>query len=506
MIVKTSSLRRKFIIFVLITIIPIATNSIISFIISKQITYSYDSMLNKMSITKEVKNSLNDSFNNFNKYILESSPESKQKYETSYDKAMNNLILLEGKSDLQSKYILRDLQNSLRSYKTSGDSAIAISSKQGGIDVYYDNYVFTKEIFSYSNTFLTQLSESYLSYNNEIYNKLKEKEKAVYKVLLFYIITALLISIIYTVFFLKNILEKLRELVDASKKVSYGDFSFYEGKKTFIYELDILSEAFSTMIHDIKKHINFIKEKAELEINFVKEKAELQMKLRNEEMNLLKYQNALKQSQLKVLQSQINPHFLFNTLNCINQAAIKENALQTESLITSVSGILRYSLRMMDRNASMEEEITVVKQYMFIQQLRFEDRIKFNLHVRGDLSKVIVPGMTLQPFVENAFIHGIEPKEEGGVINIDIWEQGEVCTVLIEDTGCGIDEETLNKIISEDIGFEHTGHTTGMGIRSVVQRLELIYGQKNIFRIESEKDIGTKVYLKIPIKELKDIC
>lgn len=495
MIVKTSSLRRKFIIFVLITIIPIATNSIVSFIISKQITYSYDSMLNKMSITKEVKNSLNDSFTNFNKYILESSTESKEKYETSYDKAMNNLILLEGKSDLQSKYILRDLQNSLRSYKISGDAAIAISSKQGGIDLYYDHYVFTKEIFAYSNTFLTQLSESYLSYNNEIYNKLKEKEKSIYKVLLFYIITALLISILYTLFFLKNILEKLRELVDASKKVSYGDFSFYEGKKTFIYELDILSEAFSTMIHDIKKHINFIKEKAELE-----------MKLRNEEMNLLKYQNALKQSQLKVLQSQINPHFLFNTLNCINQTAIKENALQTESLITSVSGILRYSLRMMDRNASMEEEVTVVKQYMFIQELRFEDRIKFNLRVRGDLSKVLVPGMTLQPFVENAFIHGIEPKEEGGVINIDIWEQGDVCTVLIEDTGCGIDEETLNKIISEDIGFEHTGHTTGMGIRSVVQRLELIYGQKNIFRIESKKDVGTKVYLKIPIKESKDIC
>lgn len=249
------------------------------------------------------------------------------------------------------------------------------------------------------------------------------------------------------------------------------------------------------MIHDIKKHINFIEEKAELE-----------MKLRNEEMNLLKYQNALKQSKLKVLQSQINPHFLFNTLNCINQTAIRENALQTESLITSVSGILRYSLRMMDRNASMEEEVTVVKQYMFIQQLRFEDRIKFNLHIKGDLSKVLVPGMTLQPFVENAFIHGIEPKEEGGVINIDILEQGDVCTVLIEDTGCGIDEETLNKIISGDAELEHTGHTTGMGIRSVVQRLELIYGQKNIFRIESKKDFGTKVYLKIPIKELKDIC
>jgi len=114
--------------------------------------------------------------------------------------------------------------------------------------------------------------------------------------------------------------------------------------------------------------------------------------------------------------------------------------------------------------------------------------------------------MTLQPFVENAFIHGIEPKEEGGIINIDIYEQGDFCTVLIEDNGCGIDKVTLNKIISEETELLHTGHTTSIGIRSVVRRLELIYEEKDIFNIESEEGIGTKVYLKIPIKEMKNIC
>jgi two-component system, sensor histidine kinase YesM len=143
---------------------------------------------------------------------------------------------------------------------------------------------------------------------------------------------------------------------------------------------------------------------------------------------------------------------------------------------------------------------------MHIQESRYEDRIKFNLNVNTDLTKIKVPGMTLQPFVENAFIHGIEPKEEGGIINIHIYEQESLCIVLIEDNGCGIDEETLNKITSENFEQEHIGHTTGMGIKSVVKRLELLYDHKDMFSIESKRGFGTRIYLRIPLKELEEIC
>ncbi|SKA88981.1 HAMP domain-containing protein [Clostridium sp. USBA 49] len=492
---KSNSLKSKFIIFVIIIITPIATSSIISLIISRKINNNYNSMLNKMSATSQIKNYLNDSFNNFNKYIQTNKVESRNIYEKSFQKAIETLNYLKENSDLESSYILRDLENSLQSYKTSADNTIKIYNRQSAIDAYYTDFMTTKEISSYCNIFIGKLSDSYLKYNNGIYIKLKEKEKFIYKILAAYIITSLLISLIYTVIFLKNILNKLKELVDASEKVSKGDFTYYEGKKTFIYELDILSEAFSTMIKSIKSHINSLKETAELE-----------KKIRDDEMKLLKYENALKMSQLKVLQSQINPHFLFNTLNCIIQTAVKEGALKTENLIRCVSGILRYSLSMMNRNATLEEEINIVKQYMFIQESRYEDRVKFILNIDADLTNIKVPGMTLQPFVENAFIHGIEPKEEGGIISIDIKNKDNLCIITIEDTGCGIDEETLKKIISKEKRKEHIGHTTGMGIKSVVERLELMYDDKNIFNIESKKGIGTKIYLKIPIKELKNIC
>jgi sensor histidine kinase YesM len=452
-------------------------------------------MLSKMSATNQIKRHLNDSLYNFNKYIQTNTNESKNIYEESFGEAINSLNYLKTDSDLQSRYILRDLDNSLQSYNNSALNTMKTYEEQSAIDAYYPGFVTTKEIAGYCNTFIAKLSDSYLSYNNEVYNRLREKEKFAYKVLAAYIVTALLISIIYTLIFLKNILNKLRELVETSEKVANGDFNYYEGKKTFIYELDILSEAFSTMINNIKSHINSLKETAELE-----------KKIRDDEMKLLKYENALKLTQLKVLQTQINPHFLFNTLNCINQTAVKEDALKTESLIRSVSGILRYSLSMMNRNATLEEEINIVKQYMFIQKSRYEDRVSFTLNINADVTKVKVPGMTLQPFVENAFIHGIEPREEGGVINIDISEKDNTCIVLIEDNGCGIEEEMLNKIISQETKQEHIGHTTGMGIKSVVERLELMYAEKDMFLIDSEKGFGTRIYLKIPMKELDRLC
>lgn len=492
---RGSSLKKKFIIFVIIIITPITTSNIISLIISKKINQNYNVMLNNISVTNEIKSHLNDSFLNFNKYILTNTASCKELYETDYKKAHDNVVLLQKNSDEHSRYILRDLLNSLESYNVAGDDTIKIYDQKFGVDVYYDQYVSAKDISSYCNTFISKLSDSYISYNNDVYRNLKNKEKFIYMILGIYIVTALLISFTYTIFFIKNILDKLQELVNASKKVSSGDFTYNKGKQTSIFELDILAEAFSTMINNIKEHISSIKENAELE-----------KKLRDEEMKILKYENTLKISQLKILQTQINPHFLFNTLNCINQIAMKEEADVTQGLIRCVSGILRYSLSMMDRNATLEEEINVVKQYIFIQSVRFEDRVEFNVKINADLTKVKVPGMTLQPFVENAFIHGIEPKEEGGIINIDIFEEKNFCIVVIADTGCGIDEETLNKIISEDSQHEHIGHTTGMGIKSVVERLQLLYNGKNIFRIESKKGFGTKIYLKIPIEGVEKLC
>jgi len=118
-----------------------------------------------------------------------------------------------------------------------------------------------------------------------------------------------------------------------------------------------------------------------------------------------------------------------------------------------------------------------------------------------DMKKVKIPGMTIQPLVENAFIHGIESKEDGGCIDISIEDENGTCSVIIEDDGVGIPKEILDKINTYNYDIQHIGHTTGLGINIVEKRLRYLYDKKDMFKVESQEGKGTKVYLKIPIME-----
>ncbi len=486
------SLKSKIVVFVIFLIIPLVTSNLISLIISKKLNDNYSLMLYKLNETNDVKNLLNESFNYFNEYFQTSDLESKKIYENNILKSVEKLSILEKNSDIESRYILRDLTNTIRSYKDQGDKTIELFAEQGAIDAYYDQYMSTRDMLSYCNSFVTKLNESYIKTNNAIYSKSKEKESELYNTLVLFIAMSILISTFYTLVFINDILNKLQVLINAAKNVSKGNLKEIRADKTDIIEINILYDAFDKMIRSLKGYINSLKENAELEA-----------KIKDDEVKLLKYENALKLSQLRVLQSQINPHFLFNTLNCINQTAIREKAYKTEGLIASASGILRYSLSRMERNATLEDEINVVRQYIFIQKARYDDRLAFSLDINCDIKDVVVPGMTLQPFVENAFIHGIEPKEDGGYINIKIYKESNECKVIIEDNGNGIEENTLRNIKEGGGAREHTGHTTGLGIKSVVDRLELLYGERDMFNISSKEGQGTKIYLRIPIRELR---
>lgn len=485
---KTKSLNSKFIMFVICLIIPIGICNIISLAMSKKIEDGYVNMLNNMLTTNEIKQHIDSSLDNFNQYILNGTQNKKDNYNSEIILAKEKISELKKNSDNVNQYILNDLDNTLQSYiEKSNNTIFAYENKEGYI-FYYDDFIAAKDIASYCDIHASTLMQNFLETNSIAYKKLNINSSTIYIAMTTYLILILALCVIYALSFIRNISKDLNGLVQVSNKVSKGNFEYYQGNKTDIYELDILTTTFNTMIKDIKELISSINEK------FILEK-----KLKEEEMKNLKYENALKEFDLKVLQSQINPHFLFNTLNCINSTAMMENATTTSKLIKSVSNILRYSLRSMSTNALLEDEINIVKDYIYIQECRFYDRIKFNLITDIDMKKVKVPGMTIQPLVENAFIHGIEEKEDGGYINITVCDENNECNIIIEDNGVGIPKEILDKINNYNYDAKHIGHTTGLGINIVEKRLRYLYNKKNMFKIESEEGKGTKVYLKIPI-------
>lgn len=487
---KIKTLNSKFIMFVICLIIPIGICNMVSLAVSKKIENKYVDMLNNMLITNEIKQDIDNSLDDFNQYILNGVENKKEDYVKEIFTIKQKIEILENRSDNDSQYILRDLENAVDSYEEYSDKTIFAYENKEGYIFYYDDFIEAKNIAYYSEEYASKLIQHYLETNSKEYKELNRNSNLIYISLSIYLILILSMCALYALIFIKNISKGLKGIVETSNKVSKGQFEYYEGNKTDIYELDVLTNTFNTMVKDIK---NFIKS--------INEKLILEKKLKEEEMKNLQYENALKEFDLKVLQSQINPHFLFNTLNCINATAMMENATTTNKLIKSVSNILRYSLRSMSSNASLEEEMSIVKDYIYIQECRFDDRIKFNLSVSMDMKKVKVPGMTIQPLVENAFIHGIEAKEEGGYINISIDDEEGNCNIIIEDNGIGITKEILEKINNYNYNYDtkHIGHTTGLGINIVEKRLRYLYNKENMFKVESEEGTGTRVYLKIPI-------
>jgi sensor histidine kinase YesM len=162
----------------------------------------------------------------------------------------------------------------------------------------------------------------------------------------------------------------------------------------------------------------------------------------------------------------------------------------------SVAGLLRYNLKRIDRSVTLFEEVAVLKQYMDIQKARFTERLNLHMEVDEECLFVRIPALTLQPIIENAVIHAIEPRVEGGTIWFRVKDEDDKITIEIEDDGMGMEKERIKHILEEST-VEMEGHSTGIGFSNVVKRLRLFYGYDHVIDISSNKGKGTKVMIHI---------
>ena len=192
------------------------------------------------------------------------------------------------------------------------------------------------------------------------------------------------------------------------------------------------------------------------------------------------------------LQAQINPHFLFNTLNVISRTALFEGADTTVDLIDSLASIFRYTLEYHD-DVSLKEELHFVSEYLAIQQYRFKERLRYSIVCPEELEDLRLPPFVIQPFVENAMIHGLEPMIEGGEISIVIKKENKRAIMTITDTGVGIDLEKFELALKQK--KQH------IGIQNIIGRLDLYFNGKSRVDLQKVNESGgTRVTLDLPIK------
>lgn len=284
----------------------------------------------------------------------------------------------------------------------------------------------------------------------------------------------------------KTIIVPVMKLADTSKKIAANDFFVEDVKVENKDELGELVRAFNKMKFATGEYITALEENRKtLDL------------LHEEELEKLAIEHELENMKFDLLKNQINPHFLFNTLNVIAGMANLEDAMVTEKMIRALSDLFRYNLKTTEAEVPLAQELKVVEDYMYLQQMRFGKRVTYDIRCEVDKELTIVPVFTFQPIVENAIIHGVSKKEEGGHIRIRIWEKENLLFIAVGDTGVGMEPEILENMRREL--SENNANFHGIGLLNVYKRVKTMY-QDGEVEIYSKAQAGTVVKLVMPKK------
>jgi sensor histidine kinase YesM len=302
-------------------------------------------------------------------------------------------------------------------------------------------------------------------------------------------IFAMLIGLLLT----NKLVNPIKKLAQVSMSMAQGNLDVESVSISSKDEIGVLANSFSIMSANIRKYVQDLKQKVEIE-----------KKLRLEELKIIRMEQLVKEARFEALQSQINPHFLFNTLNTISRTAMFENANKTVKLTRTLSNLFRYRLRQKISIVPMSQELYIIGEYVYLQKVRFGERLNYIEDVSDECKDVPVPVFLFQPLIENAIIHGIEPKMRGGKIRIKAIakndDSGQTHIIVrITDTGVGIPKEQLNKIRRFDITAGN-----GIGIANVYQRLRIASKQSGQLIIRSRPNEGTCVEIRFAKEAFMD--
>lgn len=279
-----------------------------------------------------------------------------------------------------------------------------------------------------------------------------------------------IVTIIVMLKFSREILRSVNSIVKAMGKTYEGNLEEQVSiTKEMSSEIETIAVAYNEMLNKLKSSTEKEKEAIALQ----------------------------QDAQIKALEAQINPHFLYNTLDTINWMAIDQDAFDISNAINSLAKILRYAISESDREVTIAEEIDWLKKYIYLQQLRLKEQLVFNIEVNSELYHDKIHKLLLQPFVENAILHGFKDKKEQHILNIKIWKEEKELHITIMDNGSGISKDTLVSYQDE----KEIDTKVHIGMKNALLRLKMYYGESAKLEIESEEEIGTKIHIRIPVIE-----
>ncbi|MDD6487970.1 MAG: histidine kinase [Spirochaetales bacterium] len=390
----------------------------------------------------------------------------------------------------KNEIILREysLTKLVESFIHYADAAVA-ARRANNIGV--SDMLYTKAGKGYKliNANILTLGNLYFQRNIQEYKKALENLRSVSFFCILIVVLMALLDLLFVYMLVNNITQPLEKISNVANKLADREFDIPLLSQDTNDEVGNICRAFNGMIISIREYIDTIWEKAEKE-----------NELRKKEMEMA---SLYKDAQLKALQSQINPHFLFNTLNTGAQLAMLEDADKTSYFITQVADFFRHNIQQNSIETTLENELSLIDNYVYIMKMRFGSKLSFEKIINCASLGWCIPTMVLQPIVENCIRHGLKNIDKGGIVKLYVSETEKNIEIIVSDNGSGVPPEIRAQLLDENAAplrkKEETAPSEhGVGLFNVISRLRLFYSDASVFDILQNEGGGACFVLRLP--------
>lgn len=367
---------------------------------------------------------------------------------------------------------------------------IAFQSSTNKFGISFANAIIKKFNLNLQDSFLTIEKSKVIITSNEIpttnwrfvnivslENVMDKIKKSIVFLYIRIAIICLIVAFIISIYFSSLLTLPLQKLAASMKKVREGHLR--EKVNLPLYandEVSLLVSQYNEMIEKINELVNKI---FKLEIH-------------------------KKEAELKALESQINPHFLYNTLDTIFWRAEKSKDSEISEMIYALSKLFRLTLNRGNEFIQIRGEKEFIESYLFLQSKRYKNKLKYQIQIPDEILNYYIPKLILQPFVENAIVHGIENNNSESIIEVTGKKEGEFINFTIKDNGIGIDEDKIKKI-KDSLKSSNTKEEFGYAIKNVNERLRLYYEDNYKLDINSKIGVGTEVSILLPLNIFRSV-
>lgn len=481
------SVRQKIIANSLIIVLIIASATFYTGLASSELARSVELLFRNNLLMDDIRGSLDQTEASLAGYLTDKSSDALKAYIQHSTRLAEKARRLnrEIRED-ESLLLQRNLAGLIDSYLQ--DTEASVAAKRGrDVKVYSERYESSEQTAELARFLIVRIEGVFISDSLKAFSGFESRISAVLTSNVVLIVAASLMGIMLIFRFSYKLTGPLSKLAEAARAVGRGEYDHELPLPESEDEIGTTAAAFSSMQASVRGAIDELKSKAEVEKSLMEER-----------MRVLDMGHKLKDAELLALQTQINPHFLFNTLSAGMQLALTENADRTSDFLENLSAFIRYVLKPPSRSVWVSDELECIRRYIWLLKLRFGDRYTFEVSADEDVMSVETPALLLQPLVENAVAHGLKDKESGAWVKVTARMVDGEAILSVADSGDGMSPEEVERVMRDGAEDEHI-HECGIGLRNVIRRVILATNGTGRVELQSIVGKGTDVRIHLPV-------